>query len=297
MEHANVAVPAVPAFRDLYLCTAGRSVCCPGHSFGPDVRLNYLIHYILSGKGVFETDEIRYHLCQGQGFLIEPGRATRYQADETEPWTYIWIGFNGSLASPLLKQLGLGRKYPVFSCPAQDELERVAGRLLLPASSDIQLSMNQQALLLSFFQVLAACRPLDTHVPVSDTRTNYHIEKALNFIRENYARQIRVTDVAAYLGISRFHLHTLFTETVGQTPQEYISGFRLGRARDYLTTTDYPVGRIARMCGYSNADVFSKAFRRKYLASPSWYRRFLQEHPGENPSEYIVRRHSPGGDL
>lgn len=297
MEHPNVAVPAVPVFQDLYLCTAGRSVCCPGHAFGPDVRLNYLIHYILSGKGVFETDEIRYHLCRNQGFLIEPGRTTRYQADETDPWTYIWIGFNGPLAPLLLNRLGLGRTYPVFSCTAGKELEHVAGQLLQPAPSDIQLSMNQQAMLLSFFRILAGCGSLQTHVSASDTRANYHMERALSFIRENYDRRIHVADVAAHLGISRSHLHTLFTETVRQTPQEYISGFRLGRARDYLTTTDYPVSRIAQMCGYSNADVFTKAFRRKYLASPSWYRRYLLEHPGENPSEYVIRQQSSGGIL
>ncbi len=297
MEHANVAIPAVPVFQDLYLCTAGRSICCPGHAFGPDVRLNYLIHYILSGKGIFETDEIRYHLCQGQGFLIEPGRSTRYQADEADPWTYIWIGFNGALAPLLLNQLGLNRNHPIFSCRAGRELEQIACRLLQSAPSDIQLSMNQQSLLLSFFHVLAGCGPLQPHVPVSDTKANYHMEKALAYIRENYARRIHVTDVAAHLGISRFHLHTLFTETVRQTPQEYISGFRLGRARDYLTTTDYSVSQIAQMCGYSNADVFSKAFRRKYLASPSWYRRYLQEHPGENPSEYVTRQQCSGGVL
>lgn len=97
----------------------------------------------------------------------------------------------------------------------------------------------------------------------------------------------RVTDVADYLGISRYHLNSLFTQVMHQTPQEYISGFRLGRAREFLTTTDYPVSEIARLCGYGDTDVFSKAFKRKYLASPSDYRRYALAHPGQNPSEHM----------
>ncbi len=285
MEHAHVALPAIPVFQDLYLCTAGRSVCCPGHSFGPDVRINYLIHYILSGKGVYETNESQYHLSKGQGFLIEPGHTTRYCADQEQPWTYIWVGFNGSLASALLSNLGLNQKHPVFSCQESGQLEEIARQLLLPAHSDTQLSLNQQALLLSFFQILAS-QSLSAP-PASDLRTNYHIEKALEFVRANYFRQIHVADIARHLGISRFHLHNLFVNTIGQTPQEYLTGFCLGRAREYLTTTNYSVSEIAFMCGYSNSDVFAKAFKRKYLASPSRYRRFALEHPGQNPSDHM----------
>lgn len=285
MENAHVALPAIPVFQDLYLCTAGKSVCRPDHSFGPDVRINYLIHYILSGKGVYETNEGQYDLSKSQGFLIEPGHTTRYCADHEQPWTYIWVGFNGTLASALLNSLGLSQKHPVFSCQESRLLEEIADRLLLPAQSDSQLSLNQHALLLSFFHVLAR-QPLSTP-PSSDPRTNYHIERALEFVRANYFRQIHVSDIAAHLGISRFHLHNLFVNILGQTPQEYIAAFCLGRAREFLTTTNYSVSEIALLCGYSNSDVFAKAFKRKYLASPSRYRRFVLEHPDKNPSEYM----------
>lgn len=286
MEDARVALPAIPLFQDLYLCTAGKSICYPDHNFGPDVRINYLIHYILSGKGVYETEERQYHLSKGQGFLIEPGHTTRYYAHHEQPWTYIWVGFYGSLAPVLLNNLGLSQNRPVFSCTESQQLEEIADRLLLPAHSDTQLSLNQQALLLSFFQVLAR-QPLLAHPPAPNLKTNYHIEKALAFIRANYFRCIRVTDVAEHLGISRFHLHKLFVEIIGQTPQEYITGFCLGRAREYLTTTNYSVSEIAVLCGYSDSDVFSKAFKRKYLASPSRYRSIALEHPEQNPSDYM----------
>ena len=40
-------------FSDLYLCFCGYEACQPFHSYGPAVRPNYVIHYIISGKGTF----------------------------------------------------------------------------------------------------------------------------------------------------------------------------------------------------------------------------------------------------
>lgn len=287
MEQVKVALPAVPLFRDLYLCSAGRSVCSPGHSFGPEVRRNYLIHYILSGYGCFEVEGKQYMLEPGQGFLIEPGWTTRYTADEDKPWTYIWAGFNGTMVPKLLHELRLGQGQPVFSCPEADVLGKAVEELFYTADSDALLSLNQHRFLLSFFQVLAEHMAPERGDTVLESRTNYHIQKAMKFIRANYANQLHVEDIASYLGISRFHLCHLFKEVMGHSPQEYVTGVCLGQARELLTTTEFAVGEIALLCGYSNAEIFSKAFKKKYLISPSQYRRYTKEHPGVNPVEYI----------
>ena len=50
MEDAYVLQLSDRKFSDLYLCYCGYAKCEPLHSFGPAVRSNYLIHYILEGK-------------------------------------------------------------------------------------------------------------------------------------------------------------------------------------------------------------------------------------------------------
>ena len=79
-------------FHDLYLCLCGYSKCAPLHSFGPAVRPHYVLHYIMEGKGRYYAGGTRFDLQAGQGFLIEPDVQTFYQADEKDPWTYLWIG-------------------------------------------------------------------------------------------------------------------------------------------------------------------------------------------------------------
>lgn len=53
-------------FSDLYLCYCGYARCEPLHSYGPAVRPNYLLHYIMDGRG---------HLFGGRHSLYpRPGR-------------------------------------------------------------------------------------------------------------------------------------------------------------------------------------------------------------------------------
>ena len=285
MEQARIVFPAAPLLKELYLCTGGKSRCGPGHSFGPDVRLNYLIHYVLSGKGVFKTDEASYTLEAGQGFLICPGRSTWYQADHEDPWTYLWVGFNGTLAGAILEEIGLSYEEPVFSCRAGDELDSLMESLLLPPPENQNPSLNQQSLLLLFLHLLS--RSSSVPQRPGERQSNYYISRALAYIQANYGNYITVADVAHYLGISRCYLFDLFKSTMNHSPQEYLSSFRLGRARELLTTTAYPVQDIALLCGYRDPDVFTKAFKRKYLASPTQYRRYTLEHPECSPMDYI----------
>ena len=119
MEDAYVLQLTRAKFQELYLCFCGMSECEPNHSFGPAVRPNYIVHYILSGKGIYQVGEHRYELQQGQGFLIEPEMVTFYKADEEEPWSYLWVGFAGEQAKSHLEDLGLNTNQLIFQSSGQ----------------------------------------------------------------------------------------------------------------------------------------------------------------------------------
>lgn len=72
-------------FSDLYLCFCGYEACQPFHSYGPAVRPNYVIHYIISGKGIFTIGNRTYRLTAGQGFFLMPNVRTYYEADADDP--------------------------------------------------------------------------------------------------------------------------------------------------------------------------------------------------------------------
>ena len=110
-------------FSDLYLCFCGYEACQPFHSYGPAVRPNYVIHYIISGKGIFTIGNRTYRLTAGQGFFLMPNVRTYYEADADDPWTYLWIGFDGEKAASYVQELGLSEEHPVYQCNFSGELQ------------------------------------------------------------------------------------------------------------------------------------------------------------------------------
>ncbi len=44
-------------------------------------------------------------------FILPKGKVTFYQADEKQPWTYLWVGFSGSKAEGILSKTQLFEHY------------------------------------------------------------------------------------------------------------------------------------------------------------------------------------------
>ena len=111
----NQSLSGIPS---IYFC--GHEHCQPGHSFGPAVRPHYLIHVVLSGKGIFKHQGHTYSLKSGDSFLIKPMDSTYYEADQNNPWEYAWIGFDGQEIPALLNQTCF-QDSCIFICPPDSE--------------------------------------------------------------------------------------------------------------------------------------------------------------------------------
>ena len=52
MEDSYVLQLLKPKFKDFHLCFCGFAECKPLHSYGPAARSNYMLHYVMKGKGI-----------------------------------------------------------------------------------------------------------------------------------------------------------------------------------------------------------------------------------------------------
>ena len=122
------------------------------------------------------------------------------------------------------------------------------------------------------------------------------MEKAVEFIRNNYSNEILVSDIARYVCINRSYLYTLFQKYLHTSPQNYLSSCRITRALELLSYTDLSIETVAFSCGYRNAEVFTKAFRQKQGMTPSAYRkssaltRLLTLHMFRDLSDFIITK-------
>lgn len=98
----------------------------------------------------------------------------------------------------------------------------------------------------------------------------------MEFIQGNYCNPIKVTDVADYVCINRSYLYTLFQNSLGMSPQQFLMTFRITKAAELLQHTSLSVESIAISCGYQDPLVFTKAFRQMKGVSPSAYRKEMK---------------------
>ncbi len=271
MENAYVLMLKDSIFKDLYLSFCGYSQCEPYHSFGPAARPNYIIHFILDGKGVFYIDESRYKLQAGQGFIIEPEDMTFYQADKNQPWSYIWIGFGGTNAAECVRNIGLNRKQPTFQSSSGSQLKEIVMKMIRCSTATLSDSYRLQGLLYEFFSVLAE----DSFVypEKNESQESIYVRRAVQYIRNNYANNIRISEIADEICVSRSYLYKLFENNLGLSPHEFVIRFRLSRARELLVLTEMPISDIASNCGFYDSRAFSKVFKQQYELSPLQYRK------------------------
>lgn len=260
----------------LYVNCCGCSRTEALHSFGPASKPHYLIHYVLSGKGLFRSHDKEYRLEAGYGFLIEPDELAFYQADKSDPWSYLWVGFAGVRAAEYLSSIGLSGRHPIFSCDCSEELYTIVKDMMEHNTCGVADDLRRDGLLGVFLSVIA--REAGVVARNEEDKGNRYVKQAVSFIQSNYCDPIRVTDIADYVCINRSYLYTLFDRYLGMSPQKFLTVFRITKARELLESTSYPIESIALSCGYCDAMVFAKAFRAVKGMSPSQYRRESHRH-------------------
>jgi transcriptional regulator GlxA family with amidase domain len=92
-------------------------------------------------------------------------------------------------------------------------------------------------------------------------------EDAVQILESEYARPIKVEEVARRVATSPRQLQRVFAEVGGY--RAYLTRIRLSHAADLLTSSDVTVKQVAVRVGYKDISQFSKAFRRTYGVSAS----------------------------
>lgn len=259
---------------DLFLCYCGSENCTPGYSYGPAIREQYLIHYITDGEGSYTVNDKTYKLKKNQGFLICPNVLTYYEADKDNPWSYIWIGFNGVKAGTYLNYANLNEENLIFEYSEDDALKDYISEMLKLKERDYSNELKLEGLLYFFMSKLAESRK-STFDQKCYKSTEVYLEKSIEFIENNYSNNIKISDIANYIGINRSYLTHIFKKSINISPQEFLVNYKIDKANELLKNTDLSIKAVAISVGYSDPLTFSKIFKKIKGSSPKIFREKL----------------------
>lgn len=96
---------------------------------------------------------------------------------------------------------------------------------------------------------------------------------ALKAMHNDPAARWTLQSLAERAGMSRTTFAVRFKETVGVSPMEYLTHWRMQRAAFQLTNSSASISSIARSLGYESESAFSTAFKRVMGMSPRQYGR------------------------
>lgn len=99
------------------------------------------------------------------------------------------------------------------------------------------------------------------------------LKNMIGFIQQNYAVKISLADIAASGAVGQSKCCKLFAKYIDQTPNMYLTQYRLDKSTKLLKNTDMTVTEIAHAVGFNGSSYYAEAFRKWSGISPSEYRK------------------------
>ena len=98
------------------------------------------------------------------------------------------------------------------------------------------------------------------------------LRNAIDFIHENYNKQITLNDVAEHVYVSTSYLSRMFKKELGKNFVDYLNGLRIEKAKELLMDPRYKTYEVAEIVGIPDAHYFSRLFKKYEGLSPTEYR-------------------------
>ncbi len=105
------------------------------------------------------------------------------------------------------------------------------------------------------------------------------VSQAIRYIEEHLHEKMDLDMVASALHYSKYHLHRIFTKTVGLTIHDYAKRRQLTEAAKLLVFSAKPIIEIAIMSGYESQQAFTDIFKAMYKTSPAEFRETENFYP------------------
>ncbi|WP_288588858.1 AraC family transcriptional regulator [uncultured Streptococcus sp.] len=261
---------------DLNVDHYGAEICAKNYSFGPTVRDNYVLHFIVDGKGKFTIDGITTQLKTGDMFILPKGKVAFYQADGEHPWTYLWVGFSGSKAENILSKTQLLDHYFCHSTLESKVLDQIVKLTQfrdqkLDDVTELQLTAELYKLLAFLMKEFPSKAMSDSSILIQN-----YIKQVKKIIHTQYVNPLKISEIAKKLNLNRSYLYKIFKEETDYSLKDYLIQIRMEKSADLLTRTTFHISEIANAVGFPDALAFSKAFKKHFGQSPSHYRKTQQ---------------------
>ncbi|MFD2117221.1 helix-turn-helix domain-containing protein [Paenibacillus yanchengensis] len=256
-----------------------RIIAC-GHYFclqGYRVERRGLDHRILlitlAGQGLLYYRGVQLTVEAGDAFIIDCSELHMYECTG-DNWETKWVRFE---ELPHTNYETIINKHSIQLLPfsALNNVEEQIDLILsLATHYSIHSDLKMTAALTD---VLATLHHNVTFIPTSKLSDSIDktIADSVDYIHQHYMEQLTVQQLAQVVHLSTYAFIRAFKRKMGLTPYEYISQFRITKARYYLEKTTLSIGEITELIGYQHMNTFIRQFKLLTHMTPTKYRQLM----------------------
>lgn len=112
----------------------------------------------------------------------------------------------------------------------------------------------------------------------SDSNNMTVIKLAKDYIINNFNKNITLKDVADEVFLSQNYLSELFKKEIGEGFYDFLSKYRVKKAKEILITTNLRIYEVAQKVGYNDSITFGRAFKKITGMTPNNFRNDTEEN-------------------
>lgn len=231
----------------------------------------YVLIYCVNGKGYYTLNGRTWTINPGQFFILPPGTAHEYGADEKEPWTIYWIHFRGTLSAEYCRNI-IGPQTIEHS-----NISRIHNRIDL---FDEIFNSLESGLLIDnirfscslFHYFLGSLCFIRQYRNAARRPDQDFVGIVTHCLEENIDKHLSLKEIAISCGLSESRLSALFHERTGHSVLNYFNIMKIRKACDLLDHSNLKLNHICFKVGISDPYYFSRLFTKIMGQSPTKYR-------------------------
>ncbi|MCW3480754.1 AraC family transcriptional regulator [Neisseriaceae bacterium JH1-16] len=251
-------------------CQAARYV---DYSFAPHFHEEYVINTLLDGVQSYAYQGGQYRAGRGALVLVNPGAVHTGKAGSDGGWAYCGYFPSVALMRELAEQLAGRPVEPFFrdTVVIDPELAERLERLYRILSDSDDALLRESWLYAVLGDVVT--RHMLGHTPQA-IQARHSVERVRQLLADRLADNLSLTELAATVGLSPYHLNRSFRIAYGLPPVAWRNQLRLTRGRALLAQ-GVPSGEVAGRLGFADQPHFTRAFRQALGITPAAYQQGL----------------------
>nr|WP_127587046.1 AraC family transcriptional regulator [Paenibacillus koleovorans] len=241
-----------------------------------------------------QTERVR--LKKGEFILLDANVSHRLIVEDEEPCRMLNVEFRFAAhrgVMPSIQQIAAEEKqfssllevetsYLVLRDP--DEIYHVMKSLVLELDKAADKSETMIHLLIAQLLIRIARLRRET-VSNSLVQSERYVKQSLDYMHQNYDREIQVKEIAAAVNLHPAYLQRIFKAVTGQTLIAYLTEIRMEKAQMLLLETDIPIADISEYIGVGSRQYFHMLFKAHTRFTPTDYRKSMNKHKAVYPEE------------